>query len=125
MSSEHKKLQPVLCDRHEVGQRIRKIRLQNGLSQDRFAESINISPNFLCELENGRKGMSFDTLCCIAGTWHTTTDYLLLGISDAAGSIERLEKDLSSLCDEDIHVVIDYLNLLLKLRRLPADKEQP
>lgn len=121
MNLEHHELQQVHCDRREIGQRIRKIRLQQGLSQDKFAESINISPNFLCELENGRKGMSFDTLCRIARIWNTTTDYLLLGITETSASLEHLEKSLSSLCNEDIHVMIDYLNLLLKLRTLSSE----
>lgn len=124
MSIEQKNVQQVRYDRQEMGRRIRKVRLQNGLSQDKFAESIHISSNFLCELENGKKGMSFDTLCCIADIWHITTDYLLLGITQDEGSLENLEKGLSSLKNEDIHVVIDYLNQLLRLRHLAATAQR-
>lgn len=117
MSMKNTELKDYQYDRFQTGQRIRKIRLLHDFSQDKFAESIDISSNFLCELENGRKGMSFDTLCRISECYHISTDYLLLGISEDS-NIEHLEQHLCQLSDADVQIVIDYLQLLLKVRRL-------
>ena len=46
----------------EIGQRIRQLRILNDFTQAEFAESVDISVNFLSEIENGKKGLSGDTL---------------------------------------------------------------
>ena len=45
-----------------VGKRIRRIRSQLELTREQFAEQVGISPQFLAEIENGKKGMSADTI---------------------------------------------------------------
>ena len=39
----------------EIGQRIRQLRILNDFTQAEFAESVDISVNFLSEIENGKK----------------------------------------------------------------------
>lgn len=46
----------------EVGERIRQLRLLNHYTQFEFAELLDISVNFLSEIENGKKGLSVETL---------------------------------------------------------------
>lgn len=45
-----------------VGKRLRRVRSQMELTREQFAEQVGISPQFLAEIENGKKGMSADTL---------------------------------------------------------------
>ena len=49
-------------DRLETGKRIRKFRIQNNPTQAQFAESLDVSTNFISEIETGKKGISQDTL---------------------------------------------------------------
>ena len=49
-----------ILDKSKVGQRIRQLRIQNDYTQAKFAELIDISINFLSEIENGKKGLSQD-----------------------------------------------------------------
>ena len=39
----------------QVGKRLRRIRSQTKLTREQFAEQVGISPQFLAEIENGKK----------------------------------------------------------------------
>ena len=39
----------------QVGKRLRRIRSQMELTREQFAEQVSISPQFLAEIENGKK----------------------------------------------------------------------
>ena len=51
-----------ILDKSKIGQRVRQLRILNDYTQAKFAELIDISINFLSEIENGKKGLSQDTL---------------------------------------------------------------
>jgi transcriptional regulator with XRE-family HTH domain len=48
--------------RKEFGQRLKTIRLERELSQERFAEFVGISVDFLSLIERGRNAPSFETI---------------------------------------------------------------
>jgi transcriptional regulator with XRE-family HTH domain len=48
--------------RKEFGHRLRTIRLERKLSQERFAEFVGISVDFLSLIERGRNAPSFETI---------------------------------------------------------------
>ena len=48
--------------RKKFGQRLREIRAQRRMSQERFAEILDISVDFLSLMERGVNAPSFDTL---------------------------------------------------------------
>ena len=48
--------------RKEFGNRLRTIRLERKLSQERFAEFVGISVDFLSLIERGRNAPSFETI---------------------------------------------------------------
>jgi transcriptional regulator with XRE-family HTH domain len=52
--------------RQRFGRRLRDIRLNRRMSQERFAETLNISVDFLSLIERGRNAPSFETLDKIA-----------------------------------------------------------
>lgn len=52
--------------RKRFGQRLREIRAQRGMTQERFAETLDISVDFLSLVERGRNAPSFETLDKIA-----------------------------------------------------------
>ena len=59
-----------------LGERIRKLRTERRISQDRLADMIDRSPTFVSRLEQGEKGPSLDTLqipCTLLSTacWKT------------------------------------------------------
>ncbi|MCI8514211.1 MAG: helix-turn-helix transcriptional regulator [Lachnospiraceae bacterium] len=109
-----------------IGQRIRAKRRQWGLSQEALADAIDVSLNYLGEIERGRKPLTLpvaEQLCLLFGV---TYDYLFLGmerpktslITDASSPADTSAKNalldlILSSPEEDCQ---DYLKLLNDVR---------
>lgn len=101
-----------------IGKRVHDFRILNEYTQAQFAEYMDISINFLSEIENGKKGMSQETLYRLCSHFNISADYILFGTasdSSAAGK-DRLVDIAGTLSAEEIDAVIDYLKALKKLR---------
>lgn len=79
-----------------VGKRLRRIRTQMEFTREQFAEQVGISPQFLAEIENGKKGMSADTLYKICTCFDLSADYVLLGKTSADHLSDPIQKTLES-----------------------------
>ena len=62
-----------------TGDRIREIRDERGITQDRLAELAGISKGFLSDVENNKRNVSSDNLLKIADALGASADYLLRG----------------------------------------------
>lgn len=67
----------------DMGQRIRKRRIQLGITQDELARQMGVSLSFIGHLERGTRKASIDTLVALSNTLSISTDSLL------AASINR------------------------------------
>ncbi|MGN0507261.1 MAG: helix-turn-helix domain-containing protein [Lachnospiraceae bacterium] len=82
----------------EFGARLRKQREYLNLTREAFAEKVNLSPQFIAEIELGKKGLSLDTLIRICEYFNLSADYLLFGKTEAAANtpLNSILKDLPS-----------------------------
>lgn len=64
-------------DYYKIGQRIRKIRKANGLSQEELAERIDISTTHMSHIETGSTKLSLPVFVEIAAVLGVKTDELL------------------------------------------------
>lgn len=62
-----------------IGERIRRRRERMNMNQSEFAEKVDISVQFLSDIEGGKRGMSADTLYKICQGSDLSADYLLFG----------------------------------------------
>ena len=92
-------------NRSAIGRRIRAFRLKNNLTQAQLAESLDVSTNFISEVETGKKNISIDTLCRLCQQYQLSADSFLLG-------------RLTSLSNRDILTVIEYLENYLKMKKI-------
>jgi XRE family transcriptional regulator, regulator of sulfur utilization len=60
-----------------VGERIRKIRREKGITQDHLAELAGLNRVHLYRLENGKQSMTLDTLKILADTLGVSVGRLL------------------------------------------------
>ena len=63
----------------QIGDRIRDFRENINYTRESFAEKAGISPQFLAEIENGKKGMSADTIYALCEAFSLSADYILFG----------------------------------------------
>lgn len=63
----------------EAGKRIFNLRIAKKISREQLAEMADISPKFLYEMENGKKGFSAEILCNIADSLSVKCDYIMHG----------------------------------------------
>ncbi len=108
----------MIHSRFETGRRIRDFRVSHHLTQAQFAESLDVSTNFISEIETGKKGISQYLLARLCEQYNLSADYLLFGKEGDSLSWDTLSEFLSSLSEEDIHVVMEYLEATLKLKEL-------
>ena len=63
----------------EIGQRIAKLRLEKGFTQEKLARIINISTEHLGRIETGKRCISIELLTDLSCFFDVSTDYILLG----------------------------------------------
>lgn len=104
-----------ILEKSDIGQRIRQLRLINDYTQAEFAEAIDISINFLSEIENGKKGLSQDTLARICQKLNTSADYILFGTKAKQANLLELA---NSLTIEELETTIHYLEALINMKKM-------
>ena len=102
-------------DKAEIGQRIRQLRHMYDYTQAEFAELIDISINFLSEIENGKKGLSQDTLAKVCRQLNTSADYILFGGKQKQSSLIDLANTLNI---EELETTIRYLESLIAMKKI-------
>ena len=105
----------------EVGCRVRQAREAAGLTQERFAELIGVSPQNVSCVE---RGLSLTVLRRICETLHVSSDALLWGRS-GGNDAEILARRLEQLPPEQFRVVQNVINSVLELTVLPEEKKGP
>ena len=61
------------------GCRIRHLRMESGLTQEKVALMLNIDRSFYNRIETGKKGCSIDLFIQLSDLFHVSLDYLILG----------------------------------------------
>ena len=63
----------------EIGQRIKALRKERGLTQEEFAEAINMTVSAISKMEVGNRVPSIDTFVLLSAFFSVTLDYMVLG----------------------------------------------
>lgn len=94
----------MLYDIEKIGNRIRQLRKDQGMTQAQLAAKLNIGDRHLRKIEAGEKGASIDILIEIAALLGVSLDYIIMGkqsqsdlkqqLCDLVQSLSALVKDL-------------------------------
>ena len=103
-----------------VGKRLRRVRTQMEFTREQFAEQVGISPQFLAEIENGKKGMSADTLYKICTRFDLSADYILLGKTSSTQLADPIQKTLDSFSEPYLELTEEIIKVIAKT--LPVTK---
>ena len=93
----------------QIGEQIRAARDQAKLTQEQFAERIEVSPQYVSDLERGVVGISIPTLkrACVA--LGVTSDQILFGTT-AKDRNSAIEKRCSNLSDHAFFALLDIIS---------------
>ncbi|MCH5300980.1 MAG: helix-turn-helix transcriptional regulator [Ruminococcus sp.] len=99
-----------------LGSRIRKERLNRGITQEQLAEKVDISINFMSLIENGRN-MSVEILVKISEALGVSVDYLLSDTIQLQSDTisEQIIQNLMTLSDDE---KIYFLNMIKQYKNL-------
>lgn len=106
-------------DYQKIGKRIRELRLQQGYTQEAFAEAVDLSAPFISHIERASKKASLETISRIAATLNVTVDYLLTGTQsvDAAAFLPELEVLLKDCLPHEKQIIVDVAEATKKSLR--------
>jgi len=101
-----------------IGQKIRKLRTENNLSQEKLAELANIETSFVSQIESGKRNISITTLSSILECFNLNIMSAFdkeinkkLGIREE--KIIEINKTIPYLNDE----ILDSIYTLIKLSK--------
>ena len=102
-------------DYYKIGQKIRKFRKAQGISQEELAEKIGISTTHMSHIETGNTKLSLSVFVDIANALNVQTDDLLndreiLGISKANRELSEI---LENCTAEQLNVVADVVKTVV------------
>ena len=93
----------------QIGERVRIAREQAKLTQEQFAERIEVSPQYISDLERGVVGISIPTLKRACITLGTTSDLILFGVASENRYI-AIEKRCANLSDEAFAALLNIVD---------------
>lgn len=102
-------------DYYKIGQKIRKFRKIQGLSQEELAEKIGISTTHMSHIETGNTKLSLSVFVDIANAFNVQTDDLL-NDRDIVRT-DRANKELSEILEtctsEQLNVIADVVKAVV------------
>lgn len=79
----------MFFDGKRFGQRIKKLRVNKGLTQERMADELAITASYLAKMEIGARSPSIDSIIQLAAYFGVSLDYLVFGYEPKEISIEE------------------------------------
>ena len=81
----------------EVGARIRLLREAQHNSQEKLAQTLNVSRELISKIESGRQYPSALVLARLSELYGVSTDYILFGISQEQNLTQQLDQVIATL----------------------------
>lgn len=93
----------------QIGEQIKSAREQAKLTQEQFAERIDVSPQYVSDLERGVVGVSITTLKRICTVLCVSSDQILFGQKTENRAATIVEK-CKSLSDKQYMILSDIVS---------------
>lgn len=96
---------------YEIGQRIRKFRKAQGLSQEQLAEQVGISVTHMSHIETGNTKLSLPVLVDVAAALHTRTDDLLFDepVNQKQKGLLEIQNVLDSCSPRETKIIAEII----------------
>lgn len=104
----------------QIGEQVRYAREQAHLTQEQLAERIDVSPQYVSDLERGVVGISLSTLKHLCMELHVSSDQILFA-KRAENDVSELAKKCSYLGREHFEILSVIVNKYLEAIRLTEE----
>ena len=107
----------------QIGEQVRIAREQAKLTQEQLAERIEVSPQYISDLERGVVGISIPTLRSACVAMGVSSDRILFGTASESRNA-AIEKRCSELSDKDFAALLniaDTFSAAIKNARADQD----
>lgn len=91
-----------------LGQNVREVRKSINMTQEEFAEKLNLNPQFISQIETGKAGISVDTVINICNIANCSSVNLFQNIIKSPSIIDKYEI-LSERDKSIINKMVTYL----------------
>ncbi len=100
----------------EIGRRIKEIRKQKKIPQEKLAEMIGITPNYMSALERGLYNIKLELLVQIIDCLDITADDLFRDVikNGYVNRTSRLSDEIEKLPDDEQQRIYEVLDALLR-----------
>ena len=100
----------------EIGRRIKEIRKQKKIPQEKLAEMIGITPNYMSALERGLYNIKLELLVQIIDCLDITADDLFRDVikNGYVNRTSRLSDEIEKLPDDEQQRLYEVLDALLR-----------
>ena len=105
----------IIVDYQELGKRIKKLRLEKKITQEKLAETVNISNSHMSHIETGITKASLEVIVSIANALCTTIDQLLC--DSLASSKSIYENELTGILSDCDIEEIRFLSKTIKAQK--------
>ena len=78
-----------ICDKNEIGLRLKHLREKVGLSQDAVAKELGLSRELVSKWENGDRDPNIQAIANLSELYHSTCDYIITGIETENVELSR------------------------------------
>ena len=104
-----------IIDNSDIGKRIREQRKKHKLSREQLAEKLNLSVNFLGQIERQERSFSVETMLKLSQELDISLDYLLRGKhnNDDLNKMELIQI-IDKLSNQQIKILLDLAKSLQK-----------
>ena len=102
-------------DARLVGKRIQAVRSERGLTQEQLSQLVDLSPNYLSNIETGLKTPKLDTFVEIINALQCDANTLLADVVDSTTVQEsgQVSKALAELPTKDQRRILKVLKVLI------------
>lgn len=101
---------------NSIGKNIRKYRTAKKMTQEKLAEMVDVSLNYMGQIERSEKTPSFETFIAIANALEVSADMLLCDVIKASYAVKDslLHEKISKLSDKDRARIYDVIDTMIK-----------
>ena len=90
-------------DIEKSGERIRRLRIRKGFTQEKTANALNIDQSYYGRIETGKRGCPVDLFIRLSDLFGVSLDYLILGRSTSGlpkdAATTQLKSDIENLVE--------------------------